>query len=298
MQIDDSFRNGCLSLTYDRQGASTQGRSVSTTSTKLTFDAALRAKEEVLSGRSPSWFAKAMLVDSWQRSMAALGDPGALREVPIVSQADLDDEPLHLLGEPLVEMADALRDSPVAMLLANPQGVVLARWFSDPRAGRHLDSTGSIRGANLSESTVGTNAVGAVAATGQAARILGPEHFCDFFSHSACTAEPIRDPATGSVRAVLTLTCPATAGLDLLAGWGMSIRAHLEAHLRSQTLRPASPRVEHTEEWALRRALKQSGGDITLTCELLGLSRATVYRRMRRYRIETPSNQPSSDVST
>jgi transcriptional regulator of acetoin/glycerol metabolism len=217
--------------------------------------------------------------------MVALGDPSTLREVPRVPEAWLDNEPLELLREPLDALADCLTDTHTAMLLADSRGFLLGRWFADRQAGRHLDSTGSVRGADLSEAAVGTNAIGTVAATGQAVRLTGTEHYCDFFAHSACMAEPVRDPHTGAVVAVLTLTCPRSVRVDLLAGWARSIRVHVESHLHRLRDRPASLRVEDTQEWALRQALARSGGDIELAGRTLGLSRATVYRRIKRYRI-------------
>lgn len=254
-------------------------------STSGTPASATKAKHELLTGGDPRWFGRSPLVESWRRSMPTLGTPEALREVPTVPESWLDDEPVHLLREPLESMAESLHDTKTAMLIADAKGIILARWFGDQLAARHLDSTGSIRTADLSEASVGTNAVGTTAATGLPTRVAGNEHFCDFFAHSACVAEPIREPWTGRVLAVLTLTCPMTARLDLLAGWGAAVRKHLEAHLRERTRRPESPRVDHTEEWALRQALAESAGDISRACQLLGVSRATVYRRMRRYRI-------------
>ena len=50
--------------------------------------------------------------------------------------------------------------------------------------------------------------------------------------------------------------------------------------------------MEDSEEWALRQALPETQGDIARTCKLLGLSRATVYRRTRRYRISALGDAP------
>jgi transcriptional regulator of acetoin/glycerol metabolism len=145
----------------------------------------------------------------------------------------------------------------------------------------------------LRESKVGTNAVNLALGATNSAAVVGAEHFSDIFAHSACVAEPVRDPLSGSVIAVIALTAPVTPRIDLMRGWLTSVRTLLTAHLAQRLSRPSSLRVEDTEEWALRQALTESSGDIARTCELLGLSRATVYRRIRRYRISTTG--PSSD---
>lgn len=103
-----------------------------------------RAKEELLAGGDPGWFDKVTLVDSWRRSISALGDPGALRELPQVPEFWLDDEPLALLREPLQSMAESLHGNQTAMMLADRRGIVLERWFVDRSAGRHLDATGCL----------------------------------------------------------------------------------------------------------------------------------------------------------
>ncbi len=55
---------------------------------------------------------------------------------------------------------------------------------------------------------LGTNAVSLALTTGGSTLIAGPEHFSDFFAHSACVAELIADPVSGEVLAVITLTAP------------------------------------------------------------------------------------------
>lgn len=251
-----------------------------------------RAKDELMTGCEPVWFGHQELVDSWRRCVVHLGDPSGLRLIPTVPESSLDDTPLELLREPLDALQVSLEGTGAALLLTDPCGFVLERWFADPSAGDHLDSVGSRRAADLSETTVGTNAVSLALTTGRSVHVSGSEHFSDFFSHSACVAEPIPDLVSGETLAVVTLTAPMNPRVDFMRSWLSTMRMHLLGHLAQKLSRPSSLRVEDTEEWALRRALSETGGDIERTCELLGLSRATVYRRIRRYRISATGYPP------
>jgi transcriptional regulator of acetoin/glycerol metabolism len=231
-------------------------------------------------------------VDSWRRSVAQLGDPSELRSIPKVPESWLNDATLELLREPLDVLTGTLEGSCAALLLTDSRGLVLERWFEDSAAAVHLDSVGSRRGADLSEATVGTNAVSLAVTTERSVQVSGSEHFSRFFDHSACVAEPIHDPVSGEILAVITLTAPVNPRITCMRSWLATMRIHVAGHLAHRLSRPSSLRVEDTEEWALRQALSETQGDIARTCELLGLSRATVYRRIRRYRISATGHAP------
>lgn len=251
-----------------------------------------RAKDELVAGTDPGWFDHPELVDSWRRCVSQLGHPGELRSIPTVPESWLDDAPLELLREPLDVLTGSLEGSGAALLLTDSRGLVLERWFEDSAAGVHLDSVGSRRGADLRETTVGTNAVSLAVTTERSVQVSGSEHFSAFFDHSACVAEPIPDPVSGETLAVITLTAPVNPRITFMRSWLATMRVHVSGHLAHRLSRPSSLRVEDTEEWALCQALSETQGDIARTCELLGLSRATVYRRIRRYRISATGHAP------
>jgi len=48
----------------------------------------------------------------------------------------------------------------------------------------------------------------------------------------------------------------------------------------------ATPTMQEMEKNALAQALKVSGGNVEKTAKLLGLSRATCYRKIKKYQIE------------
>ena len=162
-----------------------------------------RAKGELIAGVEPTWFGQQQLVESWRRCVPQLGDPSELRGIPTVPESWLDDTSLELLLEPLDALKDSLHDTGAALLLTDARGLVLARWFEDRSAGTHLDSVGSQRAADLSETSVGTTTVSLALRASTSVRVAGSEHFSDFFSHSACVAEPIANPVSAEVLAVI-----------------------------------------------------------------------------------------------
>jgi transcriptional regulator of acetoin/glycerol metabolism len=77
-------------------------------------------------------------------------------------------------------------------VLTDASGVVIATLASN-RAHERLMPIAHRVGVNLSEEAVGTTAPGVVAKSGQAAAVLGGEHFFDDVQTMYCAAAPIRD---------------------------------------------------------------------------------------------------------
>lgn len=146
------------------------------------------------------------LMESWQRSRAAIGVPGNIRDVPQVDSALLDAHLLDMFQAPLGRLSDDLDGAGMALLLADSQGRIVQRWSRDHAALNHLDRLGTVRGAVLAEDVVGTNGVGTVVATGRSVQISGVEHFADFYSGAVCTGSPVRHPVTGKLVAVVTIS--------------------------------------------------------------------------------------------
>jgi transcriptional regulator of acetoin/glycerol metabolism len=212
------------------------------------FDAELveRLKYEVLGGR-PANTAKrnsepAMavagqpdlstgLVESWQRSGAAIGVPSDLREVPHVSETLLDQHVLDMFQAPLTRFAETLEGTGLALLLADSRGQILQRWCRDTSASIHLDRIGTLRGAVLAEEAVGTNGVGTVIAAGRSVQIRGSEHFADFYREAVCTGAPVRHPISKQVLGVITLSCDVTPRVEFLKPLLESMREQLEQHV-------------------------------------------------------------------
>ena len=127
----------------------------------------------------------AELMQSWQRSQDALGEPANITDVPQVSEEMLDEQLLNTFRAPLTTFSDSLFGTGLGVLLADSRGQILHRWCEDRSAAVHLDRIGVIRGAVLAEDAVGTNGVGTVAAVGK----IRPSNVT---SKSLSTSSPIR----------------------------------------------------------------------------------------------------------
>lgn len=190
-----------------------------------------RAKEQALT--QPARQGDPELISSWRRSQAALGDPGNIHDVPHVADSVLDQHLLEMLGAPMTRFAEDLDGTGLALLLADARGQILQRWFEDRQAESHLDRVGTVRGAVLAETVVGTNGVGTVAALGKPVQVRGAEHYADFYQDAVCTGSPVFHPITRTLLAVVTLSCDLTPRSDLLKPLVRSFATQLEQHLLS-----------------------------------------------------------------
>lgn len=188
-----------------------------------------RLKESVL--KEPEFLGNTdRLLESWQRSKAAIGTPSNVRQTH-VPEGLLDAHLLEMLGAPMNKFAQDLEGTGLALLLADSRGQILQRWTEDRQALSHLDQVGTVRGAVLAENVVGTNGVGTVAATGTAVQIRGTEHFAEIYQSAVCTGSPVLHPVTRKLLAVVTISCDMTPRSDLLKPLVKSMTTQLEQHL-------------------------------------------------------------------
>ncbi len=192
-----------------------------------------KAKENFLASLNDGEAQSTELLASWQRSQAALGDPGNLHDVPHVPEGLLDEHLLDMFGAPLNRFAEDLEGTGLALLLADSRGQILERWAEDRQAESHLDRVGTVRGAVLAENVVGTNGVGTVATLGKPVQIRGTEHFADFYQDAVCTGAPVLHPMTKKLLAILTISCDMTPRSDLLKPLVRTMTSQLEQHVLS-----------------------------------------------------------------
>ncbi|MGP3533782.1 sigma-54-dependent Fis family transcriptional regulator [Microbacterium sp. RD1] len=198
-----------------------------------------RAKTDLLSATASMPVLRPDLLTSWQRSKEALGSPDRIRDVPQVGTELLDSHLLEMFQAPLARVSEELDGTGLGLLLADSGGRILQRWTHDHTAARHLDELGTVRGADLSETAVGTNGVGTVAATGRSIQIAGNEHFAEFYRSAVCTGSPVRHPLTGRLLAVVTISSPVSERVELLRPLTHSIATQLGQHVM-EAERPAA----------------------------------------------------------
>jgi hypothetical protein len=150
--------------------------------------------------------------NSWQRSLAAGIDPD--RHLPRHLHAVADALALrreHALQPVMPALSELLADESSQgqhlLVLADAHGEVL--WRVGSRAAlRQADELEFVEGADWSETGVGTNAISEVVLSGRAAQLFSAEHLVRSHHSWACTASPIRDPQTGVMLGVLTVSGP------------------------------------------------------------------------------------------
>jgi len=215
-----------------------------------------RAKEEFFAAAPTIPNFDAQLIESWRRSQMALGRPENVTDVPQVPEEMLDLYLLDLLQAPLNRFAEDLADTGLGLLLADARGQVIQRWSHDHTAIEHLDRLGTVRGAVLAESAVGTNGVGTVLMTGKIVQISGNEHFADFYQDAMCTGSPLRHPINGKLMGVVTLSSKVTPRADLLRPLLKSLTTQLEQHV----LELAQPATRRMFDVFLKYSRQHAGG--------------------------------------
>jgi transcriptional regulator of acetoin/glycerol metabolism len=169
----------------------------------------MRAHRHALEGRHDS-SVRQVIQDSWRRSAAAGVDP-AVRSAPVrLSDGETRERlargPLALAPPVLRQLREEVHaeDEQIA-LLCDLNGTIL--WIDgDPRV---LDRANEIHlslGAEWSERTVGTNAMGTALAVDHPVQVFAAEHFAEHVHPWTCAAAPLHDPETGEPIGVIDLS--------------------------------------------------------------------------------------------
>lgn len=153
---------------------------------------------------------RAQVAESWQRSAAA-GVQVDRVDTPVTIDPDLIHQrrAAHPLAAvyPLLEdvLGQAAADCDAVMALSDASGQLM--WVTGSRSTlRAVQEIGFVEGSNWDERMAGTNAPGMVLALGQAASVLGAEHFRRSVKNWSCAAAPIHDPHSQNLLGVLDVT--------------------------------------------------------------------------------------------
>ena len=94
------------------------------------------------------------------------------------------------------------------MVITDADGVLLWREGST-HVRRRADALGFTEGANWSEGTVGSNAIGTALAEAAPVQMFAAEHFVRTHHVWTCTACPVHDPRSGDLLGVVDVSGPA-----------------------------------------------------------------------------------------
>jgi hypothetical protein len=168
--------------------------------------------DAVLSGGSGPVEPRALVSESWQRSLAARVDPENRVPpvvVPAAELADLRDAHplaavLPLLRSTLVSIAD---EAMHMMLVTDADGTILWREGAASVLAAAED-VGLFPGTCWSEDAIGTNAMGTTLAVDKPVQIHSAEHLVRRYHAWTCAAAPVHDPDTGAILGAIDITGP------------------------------------------------------------------------------------------
>src|SRR3984885_4873195 len=154
--------------------------------------------EAVMAGDEPRVAPRSLISASWERSLAAHVDPD--RRLPRVVHRNNEiadrraahplNEVMPLLRSTLVSIAD---EAMHVMLVTDADGTIL--WREGATRLLHVaDATGLSPGFSVSETSIGTNAMGTTLAVDAPVQIHSAEHLVRAYHIWTCAAAPVHDP--------------------------------------------------------------------------------------------------------
>ena len=139
------------------------------------------------------------------------------------------------LATPVLRALQAsLTDEPVAVMISEADGTVVARFCSDRSILAALDGVALAPGSTYSEAAVGTNGFGLALVDDRATLVSGRDHYSEPLATFTCAGTPVHDPATGQVIGALSLTTWSLRRHDLLMALAAQTAMNIEARLAGQ----------------------------------------------------------------
>lgn len=232
--------------------------------------------------------------------------------VPFSDALDLQSRLVSCATPVLKVLQSSLSGEPISILLCDDSGLVLTRACDDRDIVHSLDKVALAPGSNYSEAAVGTNGFGLALVDDRPSLVAGYEHYCTKLADYNCAGAPIHDPVSGRILGALSLTTWSDARNDLLLALAEQTAMNIEAQVAVQSPansvtelhgylsaialrqpishgsvgRPGLSRFEVIERDAILDSLERHEGAVTAAAEDLGISRATIYRKIKHYRIQ------------
>lgn len=146
------------------------------------------------------------------------------------------------IATPMVEsIYHSIQGSGFMVVLINKEGIIL-KTMGDHEALANAEKLNFYSGANWTEESVGTNAIGTCLAAGIPIQVTGAEHFCSNHHAWTCSAAPIRSPG-GRVLGCLDISGPYekmhTHTLAIVVAAASAIENQLRKELTSKELSSA-----------------------------------------------------------
>ncbi len=172
-----------------------------------------QAHDARLSGSRVTTGLRRVVSRSWDR-MLALGVTPDVRSLPdpagpeVVERRRAESPISGVLPQLRASLTAVAEDAEHIMVITAADGFVLWREGAS-RVARLAEGLGFSPGADWTEESVGTNAIGTALAEHAAVQLFSAEHFARAQHPWTCTASPIHDPRTGEMLGVVDLSGPA-----------------------------------------------------------------------------------------
>ncbi len=158
---------------------------------------------------------------SWQRSESY----GVSREhvEPVFTGSVDTGSLLYECGLQVLQGLHAtLADEPVSLMIADSDGLVLARLCHENGINRSLDRVHLAPGFFFTEHNAGTNGLALSLADRAPTLVRAGEHYCSDLRGYTCAAVPVLDPLTGDLAGTVNLTTWADSSAELLLALAQS----------------------------------------------------------------------------
>lgn len=171
--------------------------------------------------------------ESWERCRTAGVEFAGGKCTDFISGRELEERKglLREISEPIMEtLHQCVRGSGFVIVLIDIDGYILSS-LGDLVSLKQAEKLNFGPGANWSEGSVGTNAIGTALTIGCPIEVTGSEHYCETHHSWTCAAAPIKDPK-GQVIGCLDMSGPREKGQFCSLGITVAAVRAIEERLR------------------------------------------------------------------
>lgn len=207
------------------------------------------------------------IAQSWQRSLLGGLKPGDSPDVRPVDISSTEHPLLRAAGPVIDAIAHQLAESNTALLLVDSDARLVSRTFGGVQVEQALESVGAVYGAEFSEDTMGTTALGTPLEIRDGIVINAAEHFLEQFRTISCYGRPILHPVSRRLEGIVCMSNLEPTVNPLFAPFVDRIAGDIEQRLLEGSRARQTAVVEAFQRVAPRRdvAVVAVGDDLLLT---------------------------------
>src|SRR5215211_305258 len=154
-----------------------------------------------------------------------------------------------------------LGTEPVSLMVADRDGLVLARLCSDAAIERALDRVHLAPGFHYGERDAGTNGLGLALADRAPSLVRAQEHYCTALQGYTCAAAPVLDPVTGELAGTINLTTWSESSSALLLALAQAAAGSTSALMLVRSTGRREPPVPRGEVFRVQPAVTVGPAD-------------------------------------